>query len=87
MLLAVDVSGSMKQPVPKLGLTRLELAQKALTSAIVSTSDRSSIGLWEFSRHLDGDKDYRAVVPLGAASDAVGGGTRRDAVRSPASRT
>jgi Ca-activated chloride channel family protein len=81
VLLAVDVSGSMKEQVPRLGMTRLQLAQKALTSAIVSTSDRSSIGLWEFSRHLKGDKDYHVVVPLGAASDAVGGGTRRDAVR------
>ncbi|WP_426566950.1 substrate-binding domain-containing protein [Angustibacter sp. McL0619] len=81
VLLAVDVSGSMKEQVPRLGLTRLELAQKALTSAIVSTSDRSSIGLWEFSRRLKGDKDYQVVVPLGAASDAVGAGTRRDAVR------
>jgi Ca-activated chloride channel family protein len=86
VLLAVDVSGSMKQPIPKLGYTRLQLAKKALTAAIVSTSDRSSIGLWEFSRRLDGAKDYRVVVPLGQASDAVGGGSRRDAVRSGIAR-
>jgi Ca-activated chloride channel family protein len=86
VLLAVDVSGSMNQQIPKRGLTRLQMAQQALTAAVTSFSDRSSIGLWEFSRRLDGDKDYRALVPLGSSSDAVGGGTRRDAVRTQIGR-
>ena len=86
VLLAVDVSGSMKQPIPKRGVTRLQMAQQALTAAVTSFSDRSSIGLWEFSRRLDGDKDYRALVPMGSSSDAVGGGTRRDAVRAEIAR-
>jgi Ca-activated chloride channel homolog len=80
VLLVVDVSGSMKQKVRKLGLTRLQLAQQALTSAVTSFSDRSSLGLWQFSRRLDGSKDYRAVVPLGGSGDTVGTGTRREAV-------
>lgn len=80
VLLAVDVSGSMKQQIPRLGLSRLELAQKALASSVTSFSDRSSIGLWEFSRRLNGKQDYRSVVPLGLSADAVGGGTRRQAV-------
>ena len=80
VLLVVDVSGSMKQQVPKLGLSRLQLAQQALSSAVTSFSDRSSLGLWQFSRKLDGAKDYRVVVPLGGTGDAVGGTTRRGAV-------
>ncbi|GAB3595027.1 substrate-binding and VWA domain-containing protein [Angustibacter peucedani] len=80
VLLAVDVSGSMKQQVPKLGLSRLQLAQQALRAAVTSFSDRSSIGLWAFSRRLDGASDHQVVVPLGTASDAVGGATRREAV-------
>lgn len=81
VLLVVDVSGSMKQQVSrKLGLSRLQLAQQALTAAVTSFSDRSSLGLWQFSRQLDGTKDYRAVVPLGGSGDSVGGGTRREAV-------
>ncbi len=86
VLLAVDVSGSMKQPVPRLGLTRLQLAQRAITAAVASSSDRSSIGLWEFSRRLDGAKDYRQIVPLGPSSDPVGSGTRREAVGRGVSR-
>ncbi len=80
VLLVVDVSGSMKRQVPKLGLSRLQLAQQALTSAVTSFSDRSSIGLWQFSRRLDGAKDHRVVVPLGQSGDTLDGGTRREAV-------
>jgi Ca-activated chloride channel homolog len=86
VLLVVDVSGSMKQKVPSSDLTRLQLAQQALTSAVVSFSDRSSLGLWEFSRRLNGTADYRVVVPLGPSSDAVGGSTRRQAVRAGIAR-
>ncbi len=86
VLLAVDVSGSMKQQVPRLGLSRLQLAQQALRSAVTSFSDRSSIGLWAFSRRLDGAADHRVVVPLGPASDPVGGTTRRQAVLAGISR-
>ncbi|KQX66636.1 VWA domain-containing protein [Angustibacter sp. Root456] len=82
VLLVVDVSGSMKQQVPKLGLSRLQLAQQALRSAVTSFSDRSSLGLWQFSRRLDGAKDYRVVVPLGGTGEAVSGTTRREAVLS-----
>lgn len=80
VLLVVDVSGSMKQQVPKMGLSRLQLAQQALRSAVTSFSDRSSLGLWQFSRALDGARDYRVVVPLGGSADAVGALTRREAV-------
>jgi Ca-activated chloride channel family protein len=80
VLLVVDVSGSMKQQVRKLGLSRLQLAQQALTSAVTSFSDRSSIGRWQFSRRLDGAKDYRVVVPLGVSGEPGGGSTRREAV-------
>ena len=82
MLLVVDVSGSMKQQVPKLGLSRLQLAQQALSSAVTSFSDRSSLGLWQFSRRLDGAKDYRVVVPLGGPATPSG----HDAPRGRAAR-
>lgn len=80
VLLAVDVSGSMKQPVPRLGSNRLQLAQQALRSAVTSFSDRSAIGLWAFSRRPRGRTDYRVAVPLGPAGDDLGGTTRREAV-------
>jgi Ca-activated chloride channel family protein len=86
VLLVVDVSGSMKAKVPSSDLTRLQLAQQALTSAVISFSDRSSLGLWEFSRRLDGAADHRVVVPLGPSSDTVGRVTRRQAVRAGIAR-
>jgi Ca-activated chloride channel homolog len=80
VLLTVDVSGSMQEPIPKSPQTRLDLAKEALTAAVTSFSDRSSLGLWAFSRRLDGDRDYREVVRLGKSSDRVGAGSRRVAV-------
>lgn len=86
VLLAVDVSGSMNQQVPRRGLSRLQFAQQALRAAVTSFSDRSSIGLWEFSRRLDGERDYRVVVPLGRAGDRLGATSRRPAVLAGISR-
>jgi Ca-activated chloride channel homolog len=80
VLLTVDVSGSMRERIPKSPLTRLDLAKRALTTAVTSFSDRSSLGLWVFSRQLDGNRDYREVVRLGKSADPVGAGSRRQAV-------
>lgn len=80
VLLVVDVSGSMAQRIPKSPRTRLDLAQQALTAAVTSFSDRSSLGLWAFSRRLDGARDYRVVVPLGRSGDRTGATSRRQAV-------
>jgi Ca-activated chloride channel family protein len=84
VLLVVDVSGSMDAVVPGTRTSRLQLARAALAESVVSFSDRSKLGLWAFSRRLDGTRDYRVVVPLGRSSDRVGGTTRREAVRKGA---
>lgn len=68
-----DVSGSMADPVPGTGKSRLEVARTAASSALGFFDDRDAIGLWEFSRELDGEKDYRVLVPLGPAGEAVNG--------------
>ncbi|GAB3675373.1 VWA domain-containing protein [Angustibacter aerolatus] len=86
VLLAVDTSGSMNARVSKGGETRIGLARAAIRASVVSFSDRSRLGLWAFSRRLDGDRDYDVVVPLGRADDRVDGRSRREAIRAAASK-
>jgi hypothetical protein len=67
-----DVSGSMAEPVPGTTRSKLDVAREAAQAALGYFDARDSLGLWEFSRALDGDKDYRVLVPLGPAGARVG---------------
>ena len=68
-----DVSGSMADPVPgSNGRSKLDVARDAVQAALGYFDGRDALGLWEFSRELDGDKDYRVLVPLGPAGQRVG---------------
>jgi len=80
LLAVVDVSGSMGTPVPGAGgATRLQLVQNAARRGLSLYPDGSAVGLWTFSTRMNGDDDYRQVLPvtvLGAASDPSGGRAR-----------
>jgi Ca-activated chloride channel homolog len=67
-----DVSGSMADPVPGSTRTKLDVARDAAQAALGFFTPQDSLGLWEFSRRLDGDRDYRVLVPLGPAGQRVG---------------
>jgi Ca-activated chloride channel family protein len=67
-----DVSGSMADPVPGTQQSKLDVAKAAAQAALGFFDPADSIGLWEFSRELDGDQDYRVLVPLGPAGQRVG---------------
>jgi Ca-activated chloride channel family protein len=67
-----DVSGSMADPVPGSRQSKLDVARAAAQAALGFFDPADSIGLWEFSRELDGDRDYRVLVPLGPAGQRVG---------------
>jgi Ca-activated chloride channel family protein len=67
-----DVSGSMADPVPGTKRSKLDVARAAAQAALGFFDPQDSLGLWEFSRQLDGDKDYRVLVPLGPAGRRVG---------------
>jgi Ca-activated chloride channel homolog len=69
MLILLDVSPSMGDPVPRTRGTRMKIL-----------SDNSQVALWEFSTRLDGDRDYRQIVPFRTLSDRVGTGSQRDLV-------
>ncbi len=67
-----DVSGSMADPVPGSGQSKLDVARAAAQAALGFFDPADSVGLWEFSRELDGDRDYRVLVPLGPVGQRVG---------------
>ncbi|RKT56533.1 substrate-binding domain-containing protein [Saccharothrix australiensis] len=59
----VDSSKSMEEPGGD-GRSRMTWVKEAL-SGQVNRSVSGSLGLWEFSRSLDGEKPYRQLVPTG----------------------
>ena len=69
----LDVSGSMADIVPGTTKSKLDLARAASQGALKQLDPRDHVGLWEFSTQLDGDRDYRVLVPLGPAGGTVNG--------------
>lgn len=69
MLCVIDVSGSMKQPVPGANnATREQVTVAAASRGLNLFDDSWSIGLWTFSTRLVGDRDYRELVPINPLS-------------------
>jgi Ca-activated chloride channel family protein len=82
VLLVLDISGSMKTVVPGTGKTRMQLAKEAARGAVQLFDGDVTAGLWVFSSQLQGNTDYKSVVPLGKVGDKVSGKTRRDQLLS-----
>jgi Ca-activated chloride channel homolog len=80
MLILLDVSPSMADPVPGSRDTRIRSTGNAAIEGLHILSDNSQVALWEFATRLDGDRDYRQLVPYRPLTQAVGGGTQRDAL-------
>ncbi len=87
VLALFDVSGSMNEHVPGTRQTKLEIAKAAAQTSLGFFDGQDAIGLWEFSRTLDGDKDYRELVPLGLAAQPVDGFPDRRVASVAAYRT
>lgn len=76
-LVVIDTSGSMEEEVADSGgRTRLEVAIAALKEAYTLAAQDSNLGLWQFSRLLEGDDDYRELVPIGPMNEMVDGAPR-----------
>jgi Ca-activated chloride channel family protein len=69
VLLVLDVSGSMGDPVGSTGETKLELAKKAAASAVAQLAPDDLLSLWIFSTQQDHDKPYRELVKFGTVRD------------------
>lgn len=63
VLTVIDVSGSMDAAVPGTGRTRMEVTVEAARAGFRLFKPSTELALWEFSTKLDGDKDYRPIVP------------------------
>lgn len=77
VLAVIDVSGSMRDPVPGAGGTKLEVAQSAAIRAVGQFNGATKLALWEFSIRLDGERDHRRLVPLGPLDALRNGRTGR----------
>jgi hypothetical protein len=80
MLTLLDVSGSMTTPVPAVGKTRMEVTIAAAQQGLGLLQDTSELGLWTFSTQLQGNQDWKQIIPLGPLSQPVGDVTRRGAL-------
>ncbi|GLY24906.1 VWA domain-containing protein [Micromonospora sp. NBRC 101691] len=70
MLCVIDVSGSMKQPVPTAGnATREQVTVAAALRGMELVDDSWAVGLWTFSTEMVGRRDYRELVPIGPLSN------------------
>lgn len=72
VLIVLDTSGSMSDPVPGADQTRLELLQSAAVQGIGLLNNQTVVGLWEFSTELTETTPYRELVPVGPAGDDLG---------------
>ncbi|MFF7547584.1 substrate-binding and VWA domain-containing protein [Streptomyces canus] len=75
----VDASSSMSEAVPGTGRSRMDVTKASLLQALATFTQEDEIGLWEFSTKLDGDKDYKVLVPTDRLGDSADGtGTQRE---------
>ncbi|MEH0936369.1 substrate-binding domain-containing protein [Micromonospora psammae] len=69
MLCVIDVSGSMKAPVPSANnATREQVTVAAASRGLNLFDDSWSIGLWTFSTNLRGSQDWVQLVPINPLS-------------------
>ncbi|HEX2772620.1 MAG TPA: substrate-binding domain-containing protein, partial [Micromonosporaceae bacterium] len=65
LLAVLDISGSMAAQIAGSGETRLSATVKAAQGGVQLLLGTTEIGVWTFSTDLDGERDYREVVPVG----------------------
>jgi hypothetical protein len=68
-----DVTATMGQPVAPGAPTRMQIVQKAQVDGLKLFTDDSEMAVWGYASGLDGGKDYREMVPMGALDQAQRG--------------
>ncbi|MEV0805791.1 substrate-binding and VWA domain-containing protein [Micromonospora sp. NPDC050200] len=63
ILTVLDISGSMAARVPG-GGTRLDATLAAAREGAGLLLDNSELGVWVFATKVDGDRDYREILPV-----------------------
>jgi hypothetical protein len=82
MLALLDVSGTMAYPVPGTTMTRMQAITKIAGEGLSLFEPNTEIGVWAFSTHLEGTRDWRELVAVGPLSESAGGVLRKDALLS-----
>ncbi|HEU5475398.1 MAG TPA: substrate-binding and VWA domain-containing protein [Actinophytocola sp.] len=70
----IDVSGSMAEPVPGTGKTRMDLTMQAAVQGTGLFKPTTKIGWWTFSTKLDGDRDYTVLLPMRTVAEHLAAG-------------
>lgn len=70
----LDVSGSMNEPVPGTGTNRMGITVQAASLGIGLMKPSTKLGVWLFSTNLDGDKDYKELLPVLPISEQAANG-------------
>ncbi|MDT7805572.1 MAG: hypothetical protein QOI78_9005 [Actinomycetota bacterium] len=70
----LDVSGSMNAQVPGTGLNRMQLTTEATAKALHLFKPTTQLRMLEFSTRLDGDKDYREILPMAPVAQHLASG-------------
>jgi hypothetical protein len=85
----LDVSGSMNEPVPGTGKSRMQTTVEAAVAGTKLFSPVSKFGVWLYSTHLDGDRDYRELLPVKSLGEhlADGGVDKLRTVRAQQANT
>ena len=79
VLVALDVSGSMRAVAGQNSQSRFDIVSQSIQDALLSMSDRDEIGLSVFPGDATG-LTARQVVPLGARDELLGPVTRTQAI-------
>ena len=74
MQVLLDVSGSMNAQVPGTGLNRMQLTTQATAKALHLFKPATQLRMLAFSTRLDGDKDYREILPMAPVAQHLAGG-------------
>ncbi|WP_410575241.1 substrate-binding domain-containing protein [Amycolatopsis sp. cmx-4-61] len=70
----VDVSGSMNAQVPGTGLDRMQVTMQAAARAMRLFKPATQLRMLAFSTRLDGDKDYRELLPMAPVAQHLASG-------------
>ena len=70
----IDVSGSMNAQVPGIGLNRMQVTLQAAAKAMRLFKPTTELRMLTFATRLDGDKDYREILPMAPVSQHLADG-------------
>jgi hypothetical protein len=76
----LDVSNSTNEKLVE--LTRLQATAQATEEVLALVPNDTEMGIWTFGTKLQGDNDWRELVPVGPLSDRSGQDTRRQQILS-----